>query len=302
MNLIDLNEYLKNESNTLDFLLNHKMIFNVRSCSVFHDDCLMTLIKNNTAKGGYIWKCPVCSRTRTFFSESIFQDSKLQVSDILKIIYCWSYDFSVRVTSKETNVSCHTISALFSQLKRACYEVVESSIRKKIGGVQMTVEIDETMLTKRKYHRGRVLNEQWVFGGICRESNEIFLDLIPNRTSETLLSIVSRSIQYGTTIISDSWKGYSFLDEDSFPQPYLHESVNHSKNFINPETGANTQKEERLWRELKEKKKRMQGIPRDDVDLYLSEFWWKREMKLQRKDLFISSCEMLSQISFKKIE
>ena len=128
------------------------------------------------------------------------------------------------------------------------------------------------------------------------------MDLIPNWTSETLLSYVSRNIQYGTTIISDSWKGYSFLDEALFPQPYLHESVNHSKNFINPETGANTQKEERLWRELKEKKKRMQGIPRDDVDLYLSEFWWKREMKLQRKDLFISSCEMLSQISYKKIE
>jgi len=53
-------------------------------------------------------------------------------------------------------------------------------------------------------------------------------------------------------------------------------------------------------REFKEKKKRTQGIPREDVDLYLSEFWWKREMKLQRKDIFISSCEILSRISFKK--
>ena len=31
-----------------------------------------------------------------------------------------------------------------------------------------------------------MLNEQWVFEWICCESNEIFLELIPNRTSETL--------------------------------------------------------------------------------------------------------------------
>jgi len=32
------------------------------------------------------------------------------------------------------------------------------------------------------YHRWRMLNEQRVFGGICREDNQIFLELIPNIT------------------------------------------------------------------------------------------------------------------------
>jgi len=250
MNLIDLNEYLKCEFNTLNFILSHKMIDNNKNCSDSHQDCSMFLIKNKLSKGSYIWKCPLCHKTKTIFSESIFEDSKLQVSDILKIIYCWSYDFSLKVSSNETKVSTHTISAIFSQMKRACYEVVESSFRKKIGGHGMTVEIDETLLSKRKYHKGRILNEQWVFGGICRESNEIFLELIPNRTSETLSSYLWRNIEYGSMIMSDSWKGYSFLDENSFPQPYLHASVNHSTNFVDPETGANTQREERLWREF----------------------------------------------------
>jgi len=215
----------------------------------------MFLIQNNQAKMGQIWKCPFCGKTKSIFSGSIFQDSKLSVSDMLKIIYCWSYDFSVKTTSFETKTSCHSISAVFNQIKNACYLEIENSFRRKIGGVNLTVEIDETMLTKRKYHRGRMLNEQWVFGGICREDNQIFLELIPNRNSDTLSTCISKNIQYGSTIISDSWKGYSFLDDKNLPQPYLHQSVNHSKNFVDPKTGANTQKEERLWREFKEKKR-----------------------------------------------
>jgi len=38
--------------------------------------------------------------------------------------------------------------------------------------------------------------------------------------------------------MSDTWNGYSFLDENSLPQPYFPDSVNHSTNYIGPETGA----------------------------------------------------------------
>jgi len=71
-------------------------------------------------------------------------------------------------------------------------------------------------------------------------------------------------------------------------------------NFIDPETGANTQRVERLWRVFKEPKKKAQGVPKDKLDFYVSEFLWKREQKLQRRDIFIASCEFLSQIRFKK--
>jgi len=45
----------------------------------------------------------------------------------------------------------------------------------KIGGHKTTVEVDKTKFGRRKYHRGRPIKGQWVFGGVKRGSGTIFL-------------------------------------------------------------------------------------------------------------------------------
>lgn len=104
----------------------------------------------------------------------------------------------------------------------------------KIGGPGVHVEIDEAKFGKRKYHRGRLREGQWVFGG--RESQDrskIFMVPVASRDENTLLSLIQQWILPGSIIHSDCWKSYSKLKD----MGYTHLTVNHSVEFTNAETG-----------------------------------------------------------------
>ena len=119
-----------------------------------------------------------------------------------------------------------------------------------IGGVGETVEIDESKLFKRKYHKGRVLSMQegWVFGGICRRTKRRFVVRVPDRSEETLLPIIQAHIKPGTHIMSDEWKAYYNLDKHG----YIHQKINHSKRFVDEfDRNIHTQRIENSWRYLK---------------------------------------------------
>jgi hypothetical protein len=44
-----------------------------------------------------------------------------------------------------------------------------------IGGVNCIIEIDESVVSKRKYHVGRHVPERWVFGGVDPSTGKGFL-------------------------------------------------------------------------------------------------------------------------------
>ena len=108
-----------------------------------------------------------------------------------------------------------------------------------------------------------MLPEIWVFGGICVETDEIFIKIVQNRKAETLIPLIESSIMLGSIIVSDYWKSYDGIQYLEIA--FQHFTVNHGYNFVDPETGFNTQKCERLWRSLKEFKHRNHGIHRDQV-------------------------------------
>ncbi|KAI6650806.1 hypothetical protein LOD99_7857 [Oopsacas minuta] len=61
-----------------------------------------------------------------------------------------------------------------------------------IGGSGKIVEIDESKFGKRKYNRGRLLTGQWVFGMVERDTDDIIMVTVPDRSTATLLPIIQR--------------------------------------------------------------------------------------------------------------
>ena len=77
--------------------------------------------------------------------------------------------------------------------------------KRKISGDGLIVEIDESLFTKRKNNAGRTLSPHWIFGGLCRESNDYFLILVPDRSATTLINAIKDNIVDGSIIFSGSW-------------------------------------------------------------------------------------------------
>ena len=81
----------------------------------------------------------------------------------------------------------------------------------QIDGPGMTVEIDESKFGKLKFNRGRCIEGQWVFGGICRQTKACFLVPVGQRDKDTLLPIIRAHISPDTCVMSDMWKAYDCI-------------------------------------------------------------------------------------------
>ena len=74
------------------------------------------------------------------------------------------------------------------------------------GPGKVVVQIDDSKIGKRKYHRGHRVEDQWVFGGIQENSRNCFLQYVEHLDQATLIPLIQKWIAPGTTIISDYWK------------------------------------------------------------------------------------------------
>ena len=104
-----------------------------------------------------------------------------------------------------------------------------------------------------------MMPQQWVFGGICRETKEAFVVAVEDRSCLTLMNAIWDNIKEGTTIYSarercyshsiapadDCWKGYP--TKELLASGYEHFKVNHTYNFVDPSSGAHTQNIQRVW-------------------------------------------------------
>ena len=133
------------------------------------------------------------------------------------------------------------------------------------------MQIDESKIGKRKYHRGHVVEGQWVFGGIEEDSRKSFIETVETRTEETLLNLIREWVAPGTVIVSDGWKAYANLWKQ---YGYIHKTVNHSIEFVNKEE-FHTNKIEGLAVNESETVLPTHGRKKEHYSCYLAEFKWR---------------------------
>jgi len=167
---------------------------------------------------------------------TLFDHSKLSLQLVIVLAnlfvsnICSYEQIRYQAQLTDTTLSQGTIADWLSYFCEVCLETVSRETPKLIGGAGLTVEVDESKFGKHKYNKGRLVEGQWVVGGICRETKDIFLAVCREnkRDAPTLIDIIERHVDKQSTIITDCWRAYDQLDADG----WNHLTVNHSLNFV----------------------------------------------------------------------
>ena len=253
----------------------------------------------NRASTTFRYQCNKCccrkkgvKNTVTLRANTWFNEAQISIRKSLFMTYCFVHQMSYKDTIRETSITCNesgdfvpTSSETVCDYKRYCHDVcfnivTEMSVE-QIGGPGLTVEVDESKFGKTKYHKGRQIKGQWIFGGICRESRQFFVTPVEKRDAATLIPIITSKIKEGSTIISDCWKSYNTIKDLNFE----HLTVNHKYNFVDPETLAHTQNIENLWWQIKCQLPETYS-KHEQIYLHLSEYMW-RKSKNNTSDIFL---------------
>ena len=161
---------------------------------------------------------------------SLFERWRSSLQQIVVAMYEWSRMSSVDSVCKDTGLGRDTVLMIGSFLRKITFTALAEARNCKIGGPETIVEIDETMIARRKYNVGRAVGQQWLFGGVVRGSGgrQLFLELVPDRSRATLEEVLARRVEIGTIVYSDEWSSYSHISGLGFE----HHTVNHSRNLI----------------------------------------------------------------------
>ncbi|KAF4527971.1 hypothetical protein B566_EDAN014963 [Ephemera danica] len=225
----------------------------------------------------------------------------------MEIIYIWCQDALAIDAERRTGLSHSTVINWFDYCREVPVKMF--SRRGKMGASGKPLQVDESLLRgKRKANRGRLLGADrkaprvhltaedhhiinatpatkrnhgkrmagpWVLGIVEPLGSSIVekrFFIVQKRDRPTLHGIIRNEVMSGCEIHSDEWLAYRTLEQYGF----LHGTVNHSIQFVDPNTGVHTQLVENSWIGLKLKiVKMMRGTTPGMLERHLIEAWWK---------------------------
>ncbi|KAJ4426750.1 hypothetical protein ANN_26549 [Periplaneta americana] len=238
------------------YLQNRQIIAqNPPNCSTIGCNRPMTLIKQSSTIDGVIWAISISQGLQEVHLGRIFLEWAANTFKIfLMLAFYWAYSVSVGIAT-EAKVSKVTAIQWYQHFRDICSRLTNVSV------LNLSTVSDKWFGSSfRNVHCQRQLG---------------FLEFVPDRTQDTLLSIIEISVLPGTEIHSDQWAAYRAIPALPVIPPNRHLTVNHSETFVASLTGAHTNNAECFWKNAKLVKE-MSGTCDAHLSSYMDELMWRQ--------------------------
>lgn len=266
------------------------------SMGVFYDEMNCSKCGQVMTKSIPRWKFSCWARScrveMSLYSYTFFSGSKLSANQILLLAKLWLDKASVDTAMSFTGHSSHTVSIFwkhFRQLVASSLDIEDTVI----GGPGIVVQVDETKLGRRKYHRGHRVEGVWVVVGVeLTDLRKVFIVPVEKRDASSLREIITTHVVPGSIIQSDCWRGYDWLNTNI---DFVHQTVNHSIGFIDVDTGVHTNVVEGTNSGIK-RRISIRNRVKNGIEGHLDEFIWRR--KNEARDLWDCFLECLRDVHY----
>lgn len=209
-----------------------------------------------------LFNCRFCKNTFSVFKGTIFEKSDTDLRKWFYAIHLFLNDkkgISAKQLQREIGVTYKTAWRMLHKIREA---MSNTDMNKAFEAI---VEIDETYIGRRPrkrngesvpLKRGRGTNKTPVVGVKERSSNKVYAQVaLPNKkgqklTGKQLFKILDKVCKDNTTVMTDDFSGYNFLNREN-ANKYVRLTVNHSSGQFYAGNGIHTNGIESFWSVLK---------------------------------------------------
>lgn len=262
------------EEEAIQFLQEKGVFPKQRKCPSSLDHNMRLLLMD---RRGFIWRCSKrhCNQRRISIRDgTFFQHSNIPLVKALRFIHSWCLELTSIRWCKEQLGMCKSTAVMWNRYLR---EVIAEDLGRRpcrmIGGEGCTVEVDETVIGDMNSNPGRAPPPHRIIGGICRETRQCFLKIVPDRNASTLLDAIKSNVAEGTTIYCGCSKQYRLSKSE-----VTEFQAGHRLTFVDATTEEHTNAIGVVLESLRWRNKYHMGYASQHLDSYLTEFIWRQEI------------------------
>lgn len=268
-----MEEFFRDIEKLRDFLLENEVVTEEKRCQNCSGTVVLKIcIQNN--KKLLLYRCRVHGCQKRF---SLFR-TNIPLPQFLHLLYLLLSGVTYKQLEWWYGFSSATILRAKTALRK-CYARYIQDRPVVLGGIGVTVEIDETVLSRRGIIRSptstsdQTADTVWIGGAIDNTpQRNFFLIRLANRRVDTLTAAFMGKILIGSVLHSDGYPSYPQTAENLALE---HRVVNHTTGFVSRD-GVHTNNQEGFWSHLKSSMRKEHGVHRHNIDEWLNEYTFKR--------------------------